>query len=174
MRDGVKLSIGPCSGAAPVPTISGCCATTSDESEPAAGGRSPIAVPRSRRSHISRSVATDSSACSRPNMPDCRSLTEKGSDSSSERSSVIQYEVVCISFSGSSSLPSPIFSLVKNLIFLKPTTWERTRTSPWEKEEVEVVKEVEEEEGAACCAPTKEGASAWCEVAAISKTRTWV
>src|SRR6266699_2623450 len=115
-----------------------------------------MAVPRSRRSHMSRSVATDSR---------------------SGRSSVIQYDVVCISFSGSSSLPSPIFSLVKNLIFLKPTTWERTRTSPWEKEEVEEVmevKEVEDEEGAVCCAPTREFAPAWCEVAAISKTRTWV
>src|SRR5439155_17009323 len=141
-----------------------------------AGGRSPIAVPRSRLSHIRSSVATDSSACNNPNMPLCRSLTEKGSDSSSGRSSVIQYDVVCISFSGSSSLPAPIFSLVKNLIFLKPTTWERTRTSPWEKEEVEEVKEVkevEDEEGAACCAPAREFASAWCEVAAISKTRTW-
>ena len=54
------------------------------------GGFSPIAVPRSRRSHISSSVATDASACSKPNMPLCRSLMEKGSDSSSARSSVIQ------------------------------------------------------------------------------------
>ena len=66
-------------------------------------------------------------------MPLCRSLIVKGSDSRSGRSSVIQYDVVCISFSGSSSLPAPIFSLVKNLIFLKPTTCERTSTSPCER-----------------------------------------
>src|SRR5216683_1262462 len=98
----------------------------------ASGGRSPTAAPRSRPSHISNSVATDSSACSSPNIPLCRSLTVNGSESSSGRSSVIQYEVVCISFSGSSSFPAPTFSFVKNLIFLKPTTCERTKTSPWE------------------------------------------
>src|SRR5713101_5246279 len=84
-------------------------------------------------------------------MPFCRSLMVNGSDSSRGRSSVTQYAVVCISFSGSSRLPAPMFSLVKNLIFLKPTTCERTRTSPWEKEEiqeVEEVKEVKDEEGA--------------------------
>ena len=54
----------------------------------------------------------------------------EGSAVSSGRSSVIQKAVVCISFSGSSSFPSPIFSLVKNLIFLKPITCERTSTSP--------------------------------------------
>src|SRR6266851_4110741 len=96
----------------------------------ASGGRSPTAAPRSRPSHISNSVATDSSACSSPNIPLCRSLTVNGSESSSGRSSVIQYEVVCISFSGSSSFPAPTFSFVKNLIFLKPTTCERTSTSP--------------------------------------------
>src|SRR6266478_4364603 len=107
-------------------------APAAEEVESGAGGRSPMAVPRSRRSHISRSVATDSRAWSRPNMPLWRSLIVKESDSRSGRSRVIQYEVVCISFSGSSSLPSPIFSWLKNFIFLKPTTWERTRTSPWE------------------------------------------
>ena len=57
------------------------------------------------RSHISSSVAMDSSAWSRPNMPLWRSLTEKGSDSTQRRSSVSQNAVVCISFSGSSSFP---------------------------------------------------------------------
>ena len=38
-------------------------------------------------------------------MPLWRSRTEKGNDSTSGRSSVSQNAVVCISFSGSSSLP---------------------------------------------------------------------
>ena len=49
-----------------------------------------MAVPKSCRSHIKSSVAMDSSACSNPNIPDCRSLIEKGSDSSRDRLSVIQ------------------------------------------------------------------------------------
>src|SRR5713226_8681352 len=114
-------------------------------------------------------------------MPFCRSLMVNGSDSSRGRSSVTQYAVVCISFSGSSSLPAPTFSLVKNLIFLKPTTWERTRTSPWEKEEPGEVKEVKEVEGeeatdsidesslGSACVPAELR-----RVAAVSRTRTWV
>ena len=43
---------------------------------------------------------------------------------------MIQKAVVCISFSGNSSFPSPTFSFVKNLIFLNPTTCDRTSTSP--------------------------------------------
>src|SRR6267154_130371 len=99
-------------------------------STPGFGGRSPIAVPKSRPSHISNNVATDFIAYNSPNIPLCRSLIEKGSDSTNARSSVSQYEVVCISFSGNSSLPAPIFSFVKNFIFLNPTTWDRTNTSP--------------------------------------------
>ena len=38
---------------------------------------------------------------------------------------------MCISFSGICSSPEPTFSLVWNLIFLKPTTCEVTWTSPW-------------------------------------------
>ncbi len=38
---------------------------------------------------------------------------------------------MCISCSGSSSLPAPTFSKVWNLSFLKPTTWVRMSTSPW-------------------------------------------
>ena len=59
--------------------------------------------------------------------------------------------------------------MVKNLIFLKPTTWERTRTSPWEKEEIKEVEEVKE---------VKDGEDAKVGelrlVAAISRGRTWV
>ena len=67
-------------------------------------------------------------------MPLWRSESAKGRPARSERPRVIQNAVVCISFSGSSSLPSPTFSFVKNLIFLKPMTCERTRTSPWARE----------------------------------------
>src|SRR6266853_6074086 len=64
--------------------------TNSSASAPGFGGRSPIAVPKSRPSHISNSVATDSIACSKPNIPLCRSLIEKGNVSTSDRSSVSQ------------------------------------------------------------------------------------
>src|SRR6266446_5927112 len=84
-RDGVKFSIVPSRGAA-------CCAPTTAEvdSESAEGGRSPMAVPRSRRSHMRRRGATDSRAWRRPNMPLWRSLMVKGRDSRSGRSRVIQ------------------------------------------------------------------------------------
>src|SRR6266478_987657 len=127
-----RYKLGSKSSFAFAPTTSSMRAAEKCSAPAASGGRSPITVPRSRPSHISSSVATDSSACSRPNMPLCRSLIVHASDSSSGRSSGIQYEVVCISFSGSPSFPAPTLSCVKNLIFLKPTTSERTKTSPWE------------------------------------------
>src|ERR1700722_10090167 len=97
---------------------------------PGLGGRSPTAVPRSRRSHISSRLAIASSAYSSPKIPLCRSDSAYGNSVSSGPSTVIQNAVVCISFSGNSSFPAPIFSFVKNLIFLNPTTCERTSTSP--------------------------------------------
>ena len=42
---------------------------------PGEGGLSPIAIPKSRASHISSKVATLCIACSNPRMPSCRSLT---------------------------------------------------------------------------------------------------
>ena len=92
-------------------------------------------------------------------MPLWRSLTENGKDATSGRSSVSQNAVVCISFSGNSSFPSPTFSFVKNLIFLKPITCERTSTSPWDR---------------AACASAAGRPQMRFTGTRVSSTRTWV
>ena len=92
---------------------------------------SPIATPRSWRSHIRKSAASWPSVYESATTPSRRSSSEYGSARISSRGTVSQYAVVCISFSGMVSSPAPTFSLVWNLIFLNPTTCDVTCTSPW-------------------------------------------
>ena len=86
--------------------------------------------PMSRASHISSSCATCFIANARPITPSRRSSVAYGSALMIDSGISSQYDVVCICCSGRSSSPEPTFSLVWNLIFLKPTTRDTTCTSP--------------------------------------------
>src|SRR5207244_1698360 len=95
-----------------------------------AGGVSPSHEPTSRMSQRRKIGARWCSRYVTARSPSISSSREALTRASASGVTVSQAAVVCISCCGSSTSPEPTFSSVPILIFLKPTTFSATSTSP--------------------------------------------
>ena len=95
-----------------------------------AGVVSPSHEPRSRTSHSRKIGARWCSRYVTARRASISSSREELTRASVVGATVSQALVVCFSCCGSSTSPEPTFSIVPSLIFLKPTTFSATSTSP--------------------------------------------